>query len=132
MVLEQLRESARLGALLLKKGRRFADKRFSGGTLVTRPEGVTSDSLELNFMRASQRASAAAHAGPGTQPACDLLPGEHADITIDVRAILKNADQWLTTPNVVFGGRAPNELIGTPDERFIRETLRSAIYSGME
>ncbi len=60
-----------------------------------------------------------------------LLPGEHADIRIDVREILANGDEWLATPNSNYGGRRPSELIGALDEALVRETLRSALYSGM-
>ena len=60
-----------------------------------------------------------------------LLPGEHEDISIDVRNLLENSNEWLATPNSYFAGRKPSELIGTPDEAILRETLRSAIYSGM-
>ena len=74
---------------------------------------------------------------PAAQPARDplagihLLSGEHPDIRIDVRNLLANADEWLTTPNTNFGGRSPLDLIGTVDEHLLRETLRSVIYSGM-
>jgi hypothetical protein len=61
----------------------------------------------------------------------DLLPFEHADIRLDVADMLANADQWLAAPNVIYGGRAPQELIGTPDEYLLRATLRSARYTGM-
>jgi hypothetical protein len=60
-----------------------------------------------------------------------LLPGEHEDISIDIRNLLENSDEWLATPNTNFGGRKPAELIGTPDEAMLREILRSLIYSGM-
>jgi uncharacterized protein (DUF2384 family) len=63
--------------------------------------------------------------------AAPLLPGEHTDIRLDVQALLENAEEWLTTPNSNFGGRPPRELIGTPEEVLLRETLRSALYSGM-
>jgi len=60
-----------------------------------------------------------------------LLPGEHQDIRVDVNILLSNGNDWLATPNVHFGGRAPEAVIGTPDEALLRETLRSAIYTGM-
>jgi hypothetical protein len=80
---------------------------------------------------------------PAAQPARDpladvfphssaiLLPGEHPDVRIDVGDLLQNAEEWLATPNSNFGGRRPLDLIGTPDEHLLRETLRSVIYSGM-
>ncbi len=60
-----------------------------------------------------------------------LLPGEHQDIRVDVDILLANGSDWLATPNTYFGGRMPESLIGTADEALLRETLRSAIYSGM-
>jgi len=60
-----------------------------------------------------------------------LLPGEHQDIRIDVNILLSNGNDWLATPNVHFGGRAPEAVIGTPDEARLREILRSVIYTGM-
>ena len=77
---------------------------------------------------------------PAVQPARDpladvfpphLLPGEHPDIRIDVHDLLANADEWLATPNSNFGGRRPLDLIGSPEEHLLRETIRSVIYSGM-
>lgn len=77
---------------------------------------------------------------PAIQPARDpladvfpshLLPGEHSDIRIDVQDLLANAHEWLATPNSNFGGRRPSDLIGTPEEHLLRETIRSVIYSGM-
>ena len=70
-------------------------------------------------------------AGGFTQSSAIFLPGEHPDIRIDVDDLLENADEWLATPNSNFGGRRPFDLIGTSDEHLLRETLRSAIYSGM-
>jgi len=60
-----------------------------------------------------------------------LLTGEHRDIRVDVNSLLANGNAWLETPNSIFSGRCPADLIGTPDEALLRETLRSAIYSGM-
>jgi hypothetical protein len=52
-----------------------------------------------------------------------LLPGENPDIRVDLHELLSNADEWLTTPNLQFSGRAPEELIGTPDEFLLREMV---------
>jgi Protein of unknown function (DUF2384) len=68
---------------------------------------------------------------PAPKQAPFLLPFEHEDIRIDVNELLANGDEWMVTPNTKFGGRRPLDLIGTPDESLLRETLRSAIYSGM-
>ena len=68
---------------------------------------------------------------PALAPQCTLLPGESADIKVDVHRLLRNADEWLKTPNTNYDGRAPVELIGTKEEFLLRQTLRSALYSGM-
>jgi hypothetical protein len=60
-----------------------------------------------------------------------LQPGEHSDIRLDVNELLANGEEWLVAPNTNYGGRRPSELIGTPDEILVRNTLRSVIYSGM-
>lgn len=117
------RTSGTFRALFLKRKWLGADE-VTGGT---RRKCAAPDKLEEG-MSSSPKAAAQ---GAVRRRASGLLAGEHADIRIDVRTIVKNADDWLVTPNTAFGGRTPNELIGTPDEYFIRETLRSAIYSGM-
>jgi uncharacterized protein (DUF2384 family) len=61
----------------------------------------------------------------------ELLPGEHSDIRVDVKCLLDNAEEWLSTPNTRLGGRTPNELIGTSEEGKIRDILRAAVYSSM-
>ncbi len=54
----------------------------------------------------------------------DLLPDEDADIRNEIRNVVKDSGRWLDTPNDVFGGVAPDKLIGTPDENLIRELIR--------
>jgi len=61
----------------------------------------------------------------------DLLPGEHEDIREDVRALFSNADEWMDAPNTRFVMRKPNDLVGTPDERLLRDMLREIAYGGM-
>jgi len=79
--------------------------------------------LEDQLMPASQ---------PVRQPLVGfLIPGEHQDIRIDVSELFSNADEWLATPNTNYAGRRPLDLIGTPDEQLLRDTLRSLLYSGM-
>jgi len=68
---------------------------------------------------------------PEPKMALSLLPGEHQDIRVDVNMLLANGNDWLTTPNVRFGGKSPEAVIGTPDEALLREILRSVIYTGM-
>lgn len=68
---------------------------------------------------------------PAIAEKIELLPWEHEDIREDVRALLSNADEWMDAPNSVFLLRKPNESIGTPDERLLREMLRTVMYGGM-
>ncbi|MDQ2688421.1 MAG: hypothetical protein M3Y28_11210 [Armatimonadota bacterium] len=65
------------------------------------------------------------------KPKIELLPGEHEDIREDVRALFSNADEWMDAPSPKFHFRKPNDLIGTPDERLIRDMLRQILYVGM-
>jgi uncharacterized protein (DUF2384 family) len=60
-----------------------------------------------------------------------LLPGETADIRVDIRHLLENAEEWLKTPNTRLGGRKPEDLIGTAEEMKVRNILRAAVYSSM-
>lgn len=45
------------------------------------------------------------------------------DIRKELEDVLANVDQWLNTPNERFHMRAPIELIGTKDERLIRQWI---------
>ncbi len=39
-----------------------------------------------------------------------------------------DAEAWFRTPNAVFEGRRPVELLGTPDEQTLRERIEAAKY----
>jgi len=58
----------------------------------------------------------------------DLLPGELADLRQEAATLIEDADNWLDSPNRHFGGRRPNELIGTNQEQLVRLLLRSLKY----
>jgi hypothetical protein len=71
---------------------------------------------------------------PGHRPeiakrTSELFAGESANIIEDIRTTIPDADIWLTAPNAQLSGRAPRDLIGTPDERFLRDILRR-LWSG--
>jgi hypothetical protein len=60
-----------------------------------------------------------------------LLPWESPNVLDDVRLLWgEAADAWLDHPNPHFGGRPPRELVGTDEERLLREMLR-AVRDGM-
>jgi len=43
----------------------------------------------------------------------------------ELEAIVDNPGLWLDSPNPLFGGRTPAELIGTEDEKLVREWVGS-------
>ncbi len=47
-------------------------------------------------------------------------PGRES-IADEVQSVVANADEWLETENPLFGGLAPKQLIGTPQEGLLRE-----------
>jgi uncharacterized protein (DUF2384 family) len=42
--------------------------------------------------------------------------------------MIPDSDRWLDTPHTWFGGRKPRELIGTQDERELRNLIRGIRY----
>ncbi|WP_435011505.1 MbcA/ParS/Xre antitoxin family protein [Tundrisphaera lichenicola] len=46
----------------------------------------------------------------------------------DIMGIVDEPEIWLRMPNVIFEGRAPIELLGTPEEARIREQIDAAKY----
>lgn len=62
----------------------------------------------------------------------DLLPGEKNTLIEDAEDLLGDqAQQWLDTENVRFGGKTPREMIESGDPRnqqFVRDLLRAARY----
>ncbi len=61
----------------------------------------------------------------------ELIPGENPDLREEVRAHFSDPDLWLDTENDQFGGRKPRDLIGTEDEKYIRNLLRMIKYGMM-
>lgn len=57
-----------------------------------------------------------------------LMPGESADILVDVANLIPNAEQWLDAPNSHFALQTPRSLIGTEQEGLLRELLRALQY----
>ncbi len=59
-----------------------------------------------------------------------LLEGESPDILEDLRQTIPDTDEWLDTPNTRLWFKKPRELLGTPQERQLRDLLRG-IWSGV-
>ena len=58
----------------------------------------------------------------------DLLPDEKADLRQEVQDMFADPDYWLDMPNDQLGGRKPRDLIGTEDERHVRNLIRAIKY----
>ena len=52
-------------------------------------------------------------------------PSSREAIRAELETIVDNPVLWLGSPNPLFGGRTPNELIGTGDENLLREWIDS-------
>ena len=52
-----------------------------------------------------------------------LLDDENEDLRKEIVETV--GEEWLHTKNAMLNGRAPEELIGTPDELHVRDMLRS-------
>lgn len=48
-----------------------------------------------------------------------------AAILTELEQIVNNPSLWLDSPNPLFGGRTPGELIGTEDEKLLWEWIAS-------
>ncbi len=57
-----------------------------------------------------------------------LLPGEKADLYEEIKDVVPNAVRWLNTPNSLFGGQKPKDLIGTDEEQRLRDVIRAIKY----
>ena len=57
-------------------------------------------------------------------------PSPQESIRAELETIVDNPGLWLDSPNPLFGGRKPGELIGTEDEKLLREWI-GAVKHGM-
>jgi hypothetical protein len=64
------------------------------------------------------------------QRALDPKDDQVEDIRQEVESVVADPAQWLNTENDQLGGRKPGDLIGTVDERHLRNLIR-AIKHGM-
>jgi uncharacterized protein (DUF2384 family) len=49
---------------------------------------------------------------------------------VELETIVDNPGLWLDSPNPLFGGRTPRELLGTPDEKLLEDWI-GAVKHGM-
>ena len=54
-----------------------------------------------------------------------LFPNENPDLREEAKTVLPNGVAWLDTPNFLFEGRKPRELIGSPEEFRVRDVIRA-------
>ena len=52
-------------------------------------------------------------------------PSPREAMRAELETIVDNPGLWLDSPNPLFGGRTPGELIGTEDEKLLREWIGS-------
>jgi Protein of unknown function (DUF2384) len=75
-----------------------------------------------------EKESKAARPSKSSKPPVDPLPAIDPSLLTEVEQFLDDADGWFRTPNMTFEGRAPIELLGTPEESRIRERIEAAKY----
>ncbi|GLH77028.1 hypothetical protein SSBR45G_19360 [Bradyrhizobium sp. SSBR45G] len=64
-----------------------------------------------------------------SEPDVDLIEGENQDIRAEIIETL--GEEWLTTKNILFANRAPEELIGTKEEIRLRDILRQYVVAAL-
>ena len=55
---------------------------------------------------------------------------ENWDLQEEIAKTFRDPEIWLNTPNALLAGRKPADLIGTEDERFVRNLI-GMIQHGM-
>lgn len=58
-------------------------------------------------------------------------PGESTDIREELHKVLLNPDDWLNSPNEIFGGEKPGDLLNTNKEFLIWEFARRAKHGSI-
>ncbi len=53
------------------------------------------------------------------------------DLREEIEKIVADPERWLNTPNDRFGGRTPNDIIGTEEEHLLREWIGAVKYGIM-
>jgi|HubBroStandDraft_3_1064219.scaffolds.fasta_scaffold1143767_1 hypothetical protein len=60
--------------------------------------------------------------------AAKLFPNENPDLREEAKTVLPNGAAWLDTPNFLFEGRKPADLIGTAEEFRVRDLVRAVMH----
>jgi Protein of unknown function (DUF2384) len=75
---------------------------------------------------AKTKGSKAPRATKSAKPKADPRPAIDPTMLKEVGDFLDDPERWFRTPNIIFEGRAPIELLGTPEEARIRERIEAA------
>ncbi len=89
-----------------------------------------------HFWKVMQKAFKAGEEEPHVEKTPGLSPAaarrrftrekwESPNVIDDVRKMVPGAEDWLDTPNTLFAGERPRDLIGTDREELLRDALRS-------
>jgi hypothetical protein len=88
---------------------------------------ATSNQPKIGAAGTAKRATKAAsssqrHSAKGAkkQP-----PSPQEAVRAELETIVDNPGLWLDTPTPLFGGRTPGELIGTQDQKLLRDWIGS-------
>ena len=76
--------------------------------------------------KAKAKGPKAIRGSKAAKPEVDFRPAIDPALLKDVGECLDDPEGWFRTPNVIFEGRAPIELLGTPEEARIRERVEAA------
>lgn len=60
-----------------------------------------------------------------------LFDDEKLNLEDEISTIVDDTDTWLRTPNVLFGGRPPIELLATPEGRQQLRDWTRAVKHGL-
>lgn len=80
--------------------------------------------LSLGVVKSVARRTASTKR-PSTKVGKGRRPSTEEAIRAELNTIVDKPDLWLDSPNPLFGGRTPGELIGTEDENLLREWIGS-------
>ena len=70
-------------------------------------------------------AKSAAHAASSTRRRSGKAVAPPEALLAELDTLVDNRDLWLNSPNSLFGGRTPGELMGTEEELRLREWIGS-------
>jgi hypothetical protein len=74
---------------------------------------------------AAERAPASKARGRSKDSKHPSRPSRQTELRRELKAVIDKPALWLETPNTLFGGRIPRELIGTDDEKLLWDWVGS-------